>query len=74
MKEIILRILRKTSLTDAEKLKEIFEFLDQDDSKFYGFNKLVKLSSDEFKKLNDTYGSIAIQKMIHNLDKYVYET
>lgn len=74
MKERILRILRKTSLDDSEKLKAIFELLSKEDLKFYGFNKIVELSDEELKKLHDVYWSHAINRFIQNLDTYVYNT
>jgi len=72
MKEQIFKIMRRSSLSDQEKLKEIFNLLQEDDSKFYWINNLVKLTHIEFDKLNTTYWTVAINHMIIQLDWYIY--
>jgi len=74
MKEVILKILRQTSLNDEQKLKQIFKFLTEDITNTYWTNKLVKLDSDELTKLNRMYGSQVTRNMIENLDSYIYKT
>ena len=74
MKETILKILRMTSLTDAQKIEQIVQFLKEDNSKYYWANKLVKLDKEELNKLNKMYGTQIIKNMIVDLDWYIYKT
>jgi len=70
--EYIKKILRMTKTNDSTKIWLIWDYLSEDRKDNYGMNKLVKLSLDEFKKLNRTYGKQVIKNMIDSLDWYIY--
>lgn len=74
MKERILRIMRKTSLTDEQKLKEIFKLLSEDHTMKLWVNQLVSLSQEEIIKLNWFYWDHVIKDFIERLDRYIYGT
>jgi len=60
--------------TDSEKIKLINEYINEDKTKNYWYNKSVLMSDQELKKLNSDYWDIIIKNMIEKLDSYIYKT